>query len=434
MPRLRSIPPLAFVMAFTLLVSAEAEPWTFERAIAHAMANNPGARVAHHRITAAQAALQQARAAFWPSVQFQSSYTRTDNPMQVFGAALNQRAFSPGLDFNNVPAADNLNVNGVAILPLYAGGRNTARRDAAQAGADAARFNAEAIRHQLGFEVARAFHTVLKTREFVRATRAAVESWEANLETAHRRLEGGALLRSEVLDIEVRLAQGREDFIRAENAAALAERALQMLLGIEHGEFVVAEESPRQEVPEARQSEERPEITAARLGAEAARAEVRGAQSGYRPRVSAFGSLDYDRGWEFRGSGRSYTAGVLLQWDIWDGRLTRAKVEGARAELETAREQERQTRLAIGFELEQARLALRDANARLAVTSRMVAHAEESAALTRNRFEQGLSLAAQLLDSENALVTARVRRAEAEADQQIAIAALRQALGWPQHP
>jgi outer membrane protein len=61
-----------------------------------------------------------------------------------------------------------------------------------------------------------------------------------------------------------------------------------------------------------------------------------------------------------------------------------------------------------------------------------VAQASESASLTRARFEQGVALSTQLIDSETALVAARVRRAEAEADQRIAVAALRKALALPQ--
>jgi len=41
-------------------------------------------------------------------------------------------------------------------------------------------------------------------------------------------------------------------------------------------------------------------------------------------------------------------------------------------------------------------------------------------------------LTTQLLDSQTALTAARVRRAEAETDRQIAIAALRKALALPQ--
>jgi outer membrane protein TolC len=52
--------------------------------------------------------------------------------------------------------------------------------------------------------------------------------------------------------------------------------------------------------------------------------------------------------------------------------------------------------------------------------------------LTQARFQQGAALSTQLMDAETALVSARVRRAEAEADQRIALAALRKAVGLPQ--
>ena len=80
-----------------------AEPWTLERALEQALAANPDARLAQQRIVAAQAGLDQANAAFWPRVQFQSSYIGSDNPMLAFGSILNQRAYSSSLNFNDVP-------------------------------------------------------------------------------------------------------------------------------------------------------------------------------------------------------------------------------------------------------------------------------------------------------------------------------------------
>ena len=122
----------------------------------------------------------------------------------------------------------------------------------------------------------------------------------------------------------------------------------------------------------------------------------------------------------------------MAQWDLWDGFSTRAKVREARATLESAREEQRKLRLALDFEVEQAWLDLNAAAERLAVSGKAVEQAAESASLTRNRFEQGLALSTQLIDSESALVSARVRRAEAESDQRIAIAALRKAFALPQ--
>jgi len=414
------------------LAASAAEPWTLERALDHALTHNPDARIAQQRIAVAQAGLEQANSAFWPRLQVQSSYSRTDNPMLVFGSILNQRSYSPSLNFNAVPDVDNLNSRGIVTVPLYAGGRNVAGRQAAKATAESARQESAAVRNALGFEVSRAFHTVLKTRQFIQATEAAVSSFETNLVVAQRRLDGGTLLKSDVLDIEVRLAQAHEDRVRARNANTLAELALRNLLGIEEGEFTVGDTVPVVTAPNSGEVARRPELAAARERENAAQAQVRGSKSGYQPRISAFGSIDYDYGWVTGGDGKSYTAGVMAQWELWDGFSTRAKVREAKANLESAHEEQRRLRLALNLEVEQARLNLNTAAERLAVGSKAVEQATESATLTRNRFEQGLALPTQLIDSETALVTARVRRAEAESDQRIAVAALRKALALPQ--
>ncbi len=424
--------------AITASGSPGGELWTLERAVGFALTNSPDARIALHRIAAAQAALKQANAAAWPKLQFQAGYTRTDTPMLVFGSILNQRAFGKPplgpIDFNDVPDLDNLNLKGLLTLPLYAGGQIRAGREAARAAADAARQAAEAVRNALAFEVVRAFHTVHKTRQFVQAAEAAVHAFEQNLEVARRRFNAGTLLRAELLDVEVRLAQAREELVRARNSRELARRAMRTLLGLEQEPFDVAETAPELDVPESADFSSRPELAASREQVRAAEADLRRARGGYAPTVALFGSVDYDRGWRAEGEGRSYTAGVLLQWNLWDGQLTRGKVQEAQAALETARENDRKLRLNLALEVEQARLNLTEAEERLHVTETAVAQAQESVTLTRARFEQGLALATQLIDAETALTAARVRRAEALADQRIAVAALRKALGLPLLP
>ena len=423
---------IAVVALGASLSAAASEPWTLERALSHTLANSPDARLARQRIVAAKAALDQAKAAFWPQVQVQSSYMGSDNPMLVFGSILNQEAFSPSLDFNRVPDVDNLNVKGLVTAPLYTGGQMASRRKAARANSQATEFEAEAVRNALAFEVARAFHTIHKARAFIEATEAAVRAYESNLAIAQRRFEAGTLLHADVLDVEVRLAQAREDLVRSRNALVFSERVLRNLIGLEETEFAVSLDVPSVAPPDAGEVGTCPELAAARSRENAAEASVRAARGGYYPTLSAFGSLDYDRGWRLEGEGESWTAGALLQWNLWDGQLTRAKVAEARASQESANEQERKVRLAIDLEIEQARIGLNESTERLQVTEKAVAKAAESVELTRARFEQGLCLASQLLDAETALTGTRVRRAEAEADRRIAIAALRKALGLPQ--
>ena len=422
---------IASLLASFALTSTAAEPWTLERALVFAQTNSPDARIAAQRIVAARAGVEQANSAFWPRLRFESGYTATDLPMLSFGNILNQRAYSSSINFNDVPNTDNLNVRGVLTMPLYTGGKITADKRAAQAGSTATIQEAEAVRQALAGEVARAFFTAQKTRQFIAAAEAAVVSYQTNAGLAQQRFDAGSALRADVLDLEVRLAQAQEDLVRARNANALARRVLQNLLGIEGTDFAVADSAPALTAPATGAMASRPEFAAAAERARAAESLVRSAKAGYRPRVSAFGSMDWNHGWETDGSGNGYTAGVLLQWDLFDGRLTRARVSEARANLEVAREQERKVRLGVSLEAEQARLDLQQAQERLGVGEKAVAQAEESLTLTRDRFAQGMALATQLIDAQTALTAARVRRADAEADVQIATAALRKALGRP---
>ncbi len=427
--------PLAMLLGCALLPGS-ARGIDLAEAIAEAQRNNPDAVMARERIAMAEAAVTQADAMVWPTLAFRSGYQRTDNPIGVFGAALNQRSFSPALNFNDVPDADNLNVGGIVTVPIYTSGQITAGRLAARDNQQANAHLLDAVRNQLGFEVTRVYLTIRKTRAFVEAAEAAVGGFNENLDIARKRFESGKALKADVLDLEVRLAQAREELAQARNANELSRRALANLLGRETASEAElpqpVSDAPGLTVPVETTPNARPELLALSRMKSAAEAQVQVARSGQRPKVSAFASADHNRGWRFNGSGDSYTAGVLVNWNLWDGFLTRGKVREARSRMDILGEQHRQLRLAIDFEVQRAKLNLATAIERVGVAGKAVELAAESVKLTRARFEQGLALATQLIDSETALTGARVRLAQAESDRLIAIASLRKAFGLPQ--
>ncbi|MCB1226977.1 MAG: TolC family protein [Verrucomicrobiales bacterium] len=421
---------IGFLIGMSAL--AQAETLTLEQAVAEALAGSPDGRVAEARLEAAQAVLLQAESAFQPRLSLESSYLRTNQPVSVFGTVLNQRAFSPALNFNDVPDVDNWNTRGVLSVPIYAGGRNVANRDAAQAGLAATGHGGEAVRQALGYEVAKTWLMAWQTRSLKKAADAAVVAFEKNLDLVKKRQDAGSALKADLLDMEVRLAQAKEDRVHVENANALARHALRNLLGREQGEIQISSQAPRLAVPAGDAAAERPELRAALERERAVEAQIRAAKAGWKPQVQAFGSVEHNRGGVLDGHGSNYTAGVMLKWNLWDGRQTRGMVDEAAAQLRAAQEETRKLRLGIDLEVTQARLSLKEAQERLQVSERVIEQAEESVELTRDRFDQGLSLSTQLIDAETALTAARVRRAQAETDRLLAVAALRRALGLQQ--
>lgn len=411
-----------------------AETWTLDRAVATALENSPDARVARARVEGAQAMVDQAGAAWLPQVSLSGRYTNTNSPMMAFGSILNQRAFNFGLDFNHPGWIDNLNATGTVAYNLYSGGRATAGRTAARAGAEAAGHDLRTAQQQLATEVVRAVFNLRKAREAVTAVTGGVQAYEAAVTAAQARFAAGQLLKADLLSLEVQLAQTRENLSAAQHGAALASLAFQFVLGLEPVSTPVelVEDDPalaRLAPPETRDFSLRPELLGLQSRVRAAGAMVEAARGTRHPSVNAFASYQYDRGWKTDRHGDSWLAGLSVDLNLFDGGQTTGKIRQGSAELTQVKELLRKATLGIALEVEQARLAHADAAERLAVSTRAVEQAEESARLSRARFEKEALMIADLIGVEGRLLEARLRRTIAAADERLALVDLRRALG-----
>lgn len=405
---------------------------TLPEAVQLALEKNPDLTTAQQRLAAARAALRGADAAFYPRLSVSESYAASDNPVQAFMMTLNQRAFNFNANFNHPDNTDNLNTKLLATYPLYNGGSDLAARQAARLGAEARENSIDAVRNDLVFEVTRSFYTIGKARQFVGVAEASVASMESNLSVASNRFAQGTALKTDVLDADVHLAEARENLVLARNALAISETIFRNVLGVgETGNVTAAEvqfHAPEDPGTGPLDISHRAELLAMQKTVTAAERQVRTASGGQLPRVNAFASYDLDSG-DARRFENSWVAGVSVELDVFDGFLTRGKVAEARANLGAAREELRKTELALQLEAKQAQLNLQEARTRLLTTGRAVAQAEESLQLTKQRYGNGLALLTQLLDAEASLTASRQRRAAAEADCEIARAALDKALG-----
>lgn len=429
---------MAFVTYYVTNLPAArgAEPWTLDRAVDTALRNSPDTRIARQRVEGAQAVIEQARAAWLPQASVQGRYLETTSPMMAFGSILNQRAFNFGLDFNHPGRIDDLNATGTVAYNIYGGGRPSAGLAAARSGARAAEQDFLAAQQQLGAEVVKAYLNIRKAREAVVAFEAGVKAYAAAVATARARFDAGQMLKADLLSLEVQLAQTRENLAAARHGAALAGRAFLFVLGLDASseavEVAADDPSPaRLTMPDTHDFSQRPELRGLQERIRAAEAMVRAARGGHLPTVNAFASYQYDRGWQLKRDADSWMAGVSIDLNIFDGGQASGKVRQSMAEFAQAKEMLRKAALGIGLEVEQARLAHDDAVERLAVTASAVGQAEESAALSRARYEKGALLTADLIGVEGRLIEARMRRAVASADERIALAELRRALGLP---
>ncbi len=408
--------------------------WTVQEAVHFALDNSPDARIVLHRIKAAQAAVTAAQSAFYPQVGINAGYGQTNNPMYSFGNILNQGQFTNNIDFNNPGTSDDLNLTGLIQYRLYNGGSDQAGVKAAEAGAEAARFEQAVVNARLGFEVVKSFYSIVQARENVQARESSLKAIEASLTSAQARFQAGDLLKADLLNLEVQQSLAAENLIQARHGLKLAGRGFLNLLGLRQGTVEInTDQKAVQEMPTSLNFTQRPELTVLDAMRKSAEAKVRQARGGYYPSADIFGSYQVDKGFKFdEGSGNSWMAGVKVNYNLFNGHKTSAEVTQATAELARIREQRHKLELNLDYEIEQASLALQLARERLQVTHKMVKQAVESARLFRERFKEGVVLVSELIEVENRLTEARVHNLMAEAAGSIALADLRRAVGLGQ--
>lgn len=409
------------------------EIWTVREAVEFSLANSPDSAITQQRIASAQAVVSQANSTFYPRFDVNASYSQTDNPMYSFGNILNQGSFTPNIDFNNPGRTDNLNMAATISYRLYNGGNDEAGLNAAKSGETATRYQLEAVHAQLSFEVVKTFYTIVQAEENLQARQSALDAIKASIDVARARYEAGDMLKADLLNLEVHQSRANENFIQASHALKLAKRAFLNLLGLKQGTLNLDTRCDfKQLVPSNLSFQNRPELKSLDAAIEAAEAGIRQAKSAYYPSADIYASYQFDKGYELDGDGDSWMAGVRLNYNLFDGHRTSADVAKANAYLKEKKEQKRKAELAINFEVEQARLFLEEAEQRLRVTEKMVEQAEESAKLSRERFKEGVILSSDLIDVENRLTDAQVRKTVALASQRIAIADLRRSVGTHQ--
>lgn len=412
---------------------AYAQRLTLRDAVVTAEKSSPTAIAAHERVVEASAKSRQALAMFFPTVRVTSSYSQSNNPVNVFMYALNQGEFQLTPDLNDPDPADNWTLSGQASMRLFSGGRDWANRRAAKAAESGLRSVQSMAVNELTMQVTRSYLQVLTAAEYVRSADASLKSYTGSEQVMSSRVDAGTALKTELLNIQVQRARAEERLLQAQNGYALAKEGLRLAMGVEELPYSEFESLAELSIPAPTTSlpGERPEVLAQSAFADAARAQLRAAKSGYLPAVNAFASIDRYQGWEYDGDKSTWAAGLSLEWTLFDGFFTPSAVSEKRANLKAAEEAARQARLQTSFELQSATFNVSEAAQRVSVMDRAVALARESSELTRQRFAQGLALSSHVIDAEDALVQAEFGLAQARADRLLAIAALRRALALP---
>ena len=124
-----------------------------------------------------------------------------------------------------------------------------------------------------------------------------------------------------------------------------------------------------------------------------------------------------------------YSAAINLNVPLYDGGMTKSKIESARAQLDQDQADEESLRQTITHDIRSAVLTLLNAIDRAKSSELSVKYAEENLSLAQGRYEVGVGGSLEVSDAVSTLASSKYALYQALYDAQIARTSLDEAMG-----
>lgn len=413
---IKKIFALSVIIQFSLAATAfSAEQLTLEECIRAALDNHPDLAAAASRIDARQASVGQAASSARPQVSAGASYTRSDNTV-----------------VNNDSGSYNTNVQ--ASQTLFDWGRNDLGIKGAKTEMDAATADYLAARDTVINNVRAAYYGLnLAVRE-QEIARTRYENYERRLDWARSYYQAGSTAKIEVTKAEADLANSKLAVVKSDASAEKYRSELASAMGAPMLQIAQVQDvlepdgwNVQMETAVSTALENRPELAAQRKRVDYAKINLELQMKGKSPSISAsagynlYGSAPFDEnGW---------TAGVSLSVPIFDGGLTKSKIEGARADMTTAEAQYESLANSVILEARRAWESLREARQSLDASIESERYAKETLELAQGRYKAGVGSSLEISDAVETYSSAQNSTAASLYNYQNAKLQLQKAMG-----
>jgi len=422
--RRRSISwPSAALIAFVLLVSAAsaqtgiAPTLDLRTAVQRSLDGNPITKISESKVRIAEWKIREAKRGTLPTVSFTQSVVGSNNPVFVFGSLLEQGRFGPSnfsIDSLNKPdSLINFRSQVNLQLPLFDQRQTKSRVSAASIVKRQSELAAEETRQRLRFDVVRTYFGVILDRGMVNVSTEAVKTADANRKKTRDMVDVGMTTEADLLAAEVEFANAGQRKLETESKLVTTLAALNIAIGEKPDlAHVLAGELTEKFFPVEDQEElirialeSRPDYQRVILGLEGSRVQIRSAKDSSLPRIDVYSNLGYSSPYVANGSS-DYTVGASLTYTLFDpGRKARI-AQAAEGEVLAGLEREvlaDQIRLEVIRSLQ----AFKTSDAKIRVSIKSIAQAEEALRIVEDRYKSGLTTFNEVLRSSSAVTKAK---------------------------
>ncbi|MBW1834722.1 MAG: TolC family protein, partial [Deltaproteobacteria bacterium] len=208
------------------------KPVSLNDTIQIALANNPDNKIAIARIKQAEAMIEKANANFFPFLGFYTEYSQGDAPSGYLFKKIDQRLLPANTDFNSPGWYENYETGIKAGINIFNGGRDILNKKIAETDFSISQIDRKSVENSLIASVIHTYYNALAAKEYIKITRDSVSTVKSQLRLMNVRFRAGGVLKSDILSLEVRLAQAREDVLLSENRLKTTLTAFAGILGV----------------------------------------------------------------------------------------------------------------------------------------------------------------------------------------------------------
>lgn len=324
-------------------------------------------------------------------------------------------------------------------MPLYTGGRaeNTIKSRGYQL--NAADLTLENTKQTIRYQTIAAYYEVLQQQNLLNIAEGAVRMAMEQLNIIQIQFEEGAVAKADVLQMQVQLANYRQNLVSTQGNLEVANATLLNTIGLPEGtEFDATDNFSYAPFPFtldeclAYALENRPDGAAALYEVRQAEAQADAAKAGNRPSVTGVASKYIAANGAFQQErSANWQVGVRLNWSVFDNNVTSANVNAAKASVESAQASFERVEKTIRLQVRSAYTQMKAAEENIRSTAAAVSQAEESSVIARVRYEEGVDILLTVTNAQEKLNQARTNYFTALYQYNLYKAQLEKAIGLP---
>ena len=407
------------------------QPLTLEQCIQIGLERSTSMRNARLNLAMQELRVKNARSGYFPQIFANGNYD-----------------FSDRLDFGFEPENYNLGLRGQ--YTLWDNGQREGSFAQAKENLTATLSRNERTKQDLILDITVAYYDVLKRQELVKVSEQVLARSQENTQRTRDFVEAGTLIPADVATAELREANDELSLLNNRSSLQIAQATLPRLLGLDPGILLTVSVDESYQLYQDRGTIERVvmPIEEAIQIALSNRPEFQERQSQIKsqewsltlarlqrwPRLNADVDYnvnldDYLRERENFSDFRSWSAGVSLNFTLFDGGVLGNRVKELNMQLEQSRENASDLERSVALAVRQAYLNLERGEIAVDISKKQVTNARLSLDVIQGRFDVGKAILLELLDAQTSYAQALTNEVNAFYDYKITQIRLQDAMG-----